>query len=99
MNQRIRAINFPDPIEVFIGIIMGLLCLLALAIIVLLSAAMWDVAHQPAPPPPELTTSDGSVPPSIITDQTTGCQYLRSEWGHTTPRLGKDGHQICGEGQ
>lgn len=34
----------------------------------------------------------------IIRDTETGCQYLRSSQGGTTPRMGPDGKQICDKG-
>lgn len=32
---------------------------------------------------------------TLFTDDLTGCQYLGSPFGPTTPRLGADGKQIC----
>lgn len=32
----------------------------------------------------------------LRTDHGTGCQYLETLFGGITPRLGSDGHQICG---
>lgn len=32
---------------------------------------------------------------SVKTDYLTGCQYLVTFWGGITPRLDKDGKQIC----
>jgi hypothetical protein len=49
---------------------------------------------------------DDSDPPggrsdlSIRIDALTGCQYLSAGWrGGLTPRLDRDGHQICGASQ
>lgn len=33
---------------------------------------------------------------ALFTDAQTGCQYVGSAWGGLTPRIGRDGHQICG---
>jgi hypothetical protein len=38
-------------------------------------------------------------PPRIWADPQTGCQYLIASGAHEqfmTPRLGRDGHQLCG---
>lgn len=35
----------------------------------------------------------------IHTDYKTGCQYLSTFWGGITPRLDKDGKQICIESE
>lgn len=32
---------------------------------------------------------------SIKTDYLTGCQYLTTSWGGITPRLDKNGKQVC----
>lgn len=32
---------------------------------------------------------------SLKTDYLTGCQYLTTFWGGITPRLDKDGKQVC----
>lgn len=31
----------------------------------------------------------------LHTDALTGCQYLASPWGGLTPRMGRDGRQLC----
>lgn len=32
---------------------------------------------------------------SVYTDHLTGCQYLGKTFGPPTPRMGKDGKQVC----
>lgn len=45
------------------------------------------------------TSDDERSGMSLYTDALTGCQYLGAGFGGITPRLDKDGHHVCSEGQ
>lgn len=67
------------------------------ALIVVVGTAIFQAIVPPA--------RDATDPPSgarsgvrLRTDSGTGCQYLETKGGAITPRMGRDGRQMCGQG-
>ena len=70
----------------------GFITTAAVLISIVIVVGLW-AHHQP--PRDNSDPIDGRSNMSVLTDALTGCQYLATQRGGITPRMGADNKQVC----